>query len=127
MKRDTLIKLNPEFLQDCIYDIAENERISKKYYYKLKSYSDVSICDGNTLHLIPPQTIQDLEETFYDYLQEKWWNTQESNWLEREDINNRNIDELERFDFFLELLNKDMITQYEEKLNKIFYYIEQNY
>lgn len=133
MKDDILIKLNSDFHQDCIFDFAELEcKINRYNKYVQQHFSIDEICDGKPYDYIDYDDLEyhelsELENLYSSYIAGKDYFRLESTRMERDEIDIRRIDELERFDYYLESLNMDLIEFHKYRLNKIFDYIEQNY
>lgn len=133
MKEDTLIKLNPEFHQECIFDFSEYESKLSKYNSRLcKGLTPVKICDG--VHYtyvdyddLEYNEIEELGERYSSIILYYDWKKYEDNLSERFEINNRRIEDFERYDNYIDGLNRDLIYFHEKRMNKIFSYINKKY
>ncbi len=131
--KETLISLNKDFQEDCIFDFAELERKNKRYGHLMTKYfSENEICDGKPYTFLDYEDMEnyqfsDMEEPFSSYISDKDYYIYESKRMEIDEISNISINELEWYDHRLDCLEEESRYIHEYKMNKIFNYIEKNY
>lgn len=133
MKEDALIKLNPDFHQECIFDFSEYESKLSKYNSRLcRGLSPAKICDGVHYTYIDYDDldcseIEELGDRYSSIILYYDWKRYENIWSERYKIENRRIDEIERYNHYIYGLNRDLIYFHKKRMNRIFNYINKNY